>query len=459
MKKAKYLTLTLTSIILTGSLAAGGADNTSGTIAANEYTGGDAAGPQAAAAAAESEPKTGAKTVPPAKVELTFWTLNKGNYADLARAYTREHPNVTIQVLQADSRKAQDDKLAAGSGAPDIYQLEAGLVDQYLEEQDLFYNLNDLRARELQAGYLKWAWRQASSADGSFQLGLPADIGPTVVFYRKDLIEAAGLPGDPEGFSASIDTWTKFAAAAQAVKEKTGKSFSGLADLTYNALRDQSVDEIYYSEADGTFFGDSNPYVQRAYDYTAEGIQAGWISYADIRSPEWEQGLRSGAFAAVVGPAWLAGTLKESAPDSAGQWRIAQLAEGAGNWGGSYLALPKAGKHPEEAYAFTAWLVNKENQQAAFSSQGLIPSIPSLYSDPAFTALRDAFFGGQQTGIEFGKAASRVKPVYYGPLHEETDALFKNALSHVLLKGADPASEWRSAVKRARTLAAAGEIR
>lgn len=364
MNKAKYLTLTLASIILTGSLAAGGADNTSGTIAANEYTG-EAATDIAAAAGAgtEKQPQTG----PQPKVELTFWTLGGTNYEDLAGAYTKEHPDVTIKVLKADDGNALHQKLsaafAAGTGVPDIYQLEAGLVDQYLAEQDQFYNLNELGAGDIEADYLKWTWRQASSADGSFQLGLPADIGPTVVFYRKDLAEAAGLPGDPEGFSAAIDTWTKFAAAAKAVKEKTGKSFSGLADLTYNALRDRSVDEIYYSRADGSFFGDTNPYVQRAYDYTAKGIQEGWISYADIRSPEWEQGLRSGEFAAVAGPAWLAGTLKQSVPASVGEWRIAQLAEGAGNWGGSYMTLPKAGKHPEAAYAFIAWLVNKENQQ------------------------------------------------------------------------------------------------
>lgn len=451
MKKAKYLTLTLASIILTGSLAAGGTDNTSGTIAANEYTGELAAELPAAAAESDTEPQ--------AKVELTLWTLGDTNYAELARAYTQEHPNVTVKVLNSADRTALHTKLsaafAAGTGGPDIYQLEAGLIDQYLEEPDMFYNLNDYGAGDIQADYLKWAWRQASSADGSFQLGLPADIGPTVVFYRRDLAEAAGLPGDPEGFSASIDTWTKFAAAAQAVKEKTGKSFSGLADLTYNALRDQSVDEIYYSRQGGAFFGDSNPYVQRAYDYTVKGIQEGWISYAGIGSPEWKQGLREGAFAAVAGPAWLAGDIKQSLPESSGAWRIAQLAEGAGNWGGSYLTLPKSGRHPKEAYAFIAWLVNKENQQASFMAKGLIPSIPALYDDPAFAALRDGFFGGQQTTVEFGRAASRVKPVFYGPLHDRTDALFKKALGKVL-KGADPALEWHSAVKQARMLAEQG---
>lgn len=63
-----------------------------------------------------------------------------------------------------------------------------------------------------------------------------------------------------------------------------------------------------------------------------------------------------------------------------------------------------------------------------------MPSIPALYEDPAFVDFKDDFFGGQQIAVEFGKAANRVKPVYYGPLHDQTDTFFKNALKNVIEK-------------------------
>ncbi|MNL58458.1 hypothetical protein D3C87_1820940 [compost metagenome] len=85
-----------------------------------------------------------------------------------------------------------------------------------------------------------------------------------------------------------------------------------------------------------------------------------------------------------------------------------------------------------------------------------MPSIPALYEDPAFKDFKDDFFGGQQTAVEFGKSANRVKPVYYGPLHDQTDTFFKNALKNVLEKKADPAKEWDEAVKQAKTLAERG---
>ncbi|MEK4997962.1 ABC transporter substrate-binding protein [Paenibacillus sp. FSL H7-0918] len=449
MNKVKHLALSLVAIMLVGSLAACGGNNAENNNTSNKNAGNNAE--------RTSEPTKDEGTEPAEKIELSFWTLGNVNYEDLAKEYTKEHPNITIKVQNTGDQTAHHNNLttalSAGSGAPDIFQLEIGFMERFINAQDKFYNLNDLGAKDIQANYLDWKWKQASSVDGSFQLGLPTDIGPTVVYYRTDLAEEAGLPSDSEGFGAAIDTWDKFAAVAKAFKEKTGKPFVDLTDLTFNALRDQSADEIYFSKADGSFIGDTNPQVKKAYDFTVKGIQEGWISNVMLWSPEWGQGMNDGSFAVVMGPAWMAGNVKSNAPDSSGKWKIAQLPEGAGNWGGSFLTLPKEGKHSKEAYDFIAWMDNKENQLESFKTKGLMPSIPALYEDPAFVDFKDDFFGGQQTAVEFGKAANRVKPVYYGPLHDQTDTFFKNALKNVLEKKADPTKEWNEAVKQAKTLA------
>ncbi|MNI77032.1 hypothetical protein D3C73_1332990 [compost metagenome] len=76
-----------------------------------------------------------------------------------------------------------------------------------------------------------------------------------------------------------------------------------------------------------------------------------------------------------------------------------------------------------------------------------------MYDDPAFVKFKDVFFGGQQTAAEFGKAANRVRPEYYGPLHDQTDSFFKNALKKVSEKQADPAKAWDDAVTQSKSLA------
>lgn len=445
MKRFKSWSLLLLSIIMVFTLAACGGGGGNGSSTAESPGGGGSEGTDNTKEGTESTEK----------IELSFWSLGTTNYEDLAKEYTKEHPNITFKFQNTSDQTAHHNNLttalSAGSGAPDIFQLEIAFMERFINNQDKFYNLYDLGAKDLEGNYLEWKWKQATSVDGTFQLGLPTDIGPTVVYYRTDLAEQAGLPTDPDGFSAAIDSWDKFASVAKEFTSKTGKPFADLTDLVYNGVRDQSPDQIYFNKEDGSFIGDTNPQVRKAYDFTVKGIQEGWIGNWILWSPEWQKAINDGDFGVMLGPAWIAGTIR-NAKDTAGKWQIAQLPEGAGNWGGSFLTLPKEGKHSKEAYEFISWVLNKENQLKSFKDSGLFPSIPAVYSEPSFTEEKDEFFGGQVISEAYAKSAERIKPVYYGPLHDQTDTIIKNALKNVLEKKADPQKEWESAMKQIKTL-------
>ncbi|KOP65002.1 sugar transporter [Bacillus sp. FJAT-18019] len=446
MKRFKSWSLLLLSIIMVFTLAACGGGGGNGSSTAESPGGGSSS---------EGTDNTKEGTESTEKIELSFWSLGTTNYEDLAKEYTKEHPNITFKFQNTSDQTAHHNNLttalSAGSGAPDIFQLEIAFMERYINNQDKFYNLYDLGAKDLESNYLEWKWKQATSVDGSFQLGLPTDIGPTVVYYRTDLAEQAGLPTDPDGFSTAIDSWDKFASVAKDFTSKTGKPFADLTDLVYNGVRDQSPDQIYFNKEDGSFIGDTNPQVRKAYDFTVKGIQEGWIGNWILWSPEWQKAINDGDFGVMLGPAWIAGTIR-NAKDTAGKWQIAQLPEGAGNWGGSFLTLPKEGKHSKEAFEFISWVLNKDNQLKSFKDSGLFPSIPTVYSEPSFTEEKDEFFGGQVISEAYAKSAERIKPVYYGPLHDQTDTIIKNALKNVLEKKADPQKEWESAMKQIKTL-------
>ncbi|WP_339270433.1 extracellular solute-binding protein [Paenibacillus sp. FSL W8-0187] len=446
MKRFKSWSMLLLSIIMVFTLAACGGGGGNGSSTAESPGGGSSN---------EETDNTKEGTESTEKIELSFWSLGTTNYEDLAKEYTKEHPNITFKFQNTSDQTAHHNNLttalSAGSGAPDIFQLEIAFMERFINNQDKFYNLYVLGAKDLEGNYLEWKWKQATSVDGSFQLGLPTDIGPTVVYYRTDLAEQARLPTDPDGFSAAIDSWDKFASVAKDFTSKTGKPFADLTDLVYNGVRDQSPDQIYFNKEDGSFIGDTNPQVRKAYDFTVKGIQEGWIGNWILWSPEWQKAINDGDFGVMLGPAWIAGTIR-NAKDTAGKWQIAQLPEGAGNWGGSFLTLPKEGKHSKEAYEFISWVLNKENQLKSFKDSGLFPSIPAVYSEPSFTEEKDEFFGGQVISEAYAKSAERIKPVYYGPLHDQTDTIIKNALKNVLEKKADPQKEWESAMKQIKTL-------
>ncbi|QCT01410.1 extracellular solute-binding protein family 1 [Paenibacillus algicola] len=442
MSRFKTWGVMLLSVMMVISLAACSGGSSGNNEGSSEGTNGEQQGSSNEGASTEN-------------VELSFWSLGTTNYEELAKEYTKEHPNITFKFQNTSDQTAHHANLttalSAGSGAPDIFMLEIAFIERFINAQDKFYNLYDLGAKDVQGDYLDWKWKQATSVDGSFQLGLPTDVAPTVVYYRTDLAEAAGLPTDPQEFSAAINTWDKFAEVGKQFKDKTGKPFADLTDLVYNGLRDQSPNQIYFSKEDGSFIGDSNPQVKKAYDFTVKGIQEGWIGNWVLWSPEWNKAMNDGEFGVLLGPAWMAGTIR-NAEDSSGKWQIAQMPEGAGNWGGSFLTLPKEGKHSKEAYEFISWLVNKENQLKSFKVSGLFPSIPAVYDDPAFKSEQDEFFSGQIIAEAYAEAAKSVQPVYYGPLHDQTDTIIKNALKNVLEKKADPAAEWEGAMKQIKTL-------
>ena len=389
-------------------------------------------------------------------VELSFWTLGNTNYEDLANQYMKDHSNVVIKIQNTGDQTAHHNNLttalSAGSGAPDIFQLEIGFMERFLAAQDSFYNLNDLGATEVKANFLDWKWAQASSVDGSFQIGLPTDIAPTVAYYRTDLLEQAGLPTDPVEFSTLIDTWDKFASVAKQFTDKTGIPFVDSRDLIYNAVRDQADGQIYFDKQSGEFIGNTNPQVKKAYDFTIKGIQEGWVANYALWAADWTQATNDGGFAVLSGPAWMLGNIKSNGPDSKGLWRIAQLPEGSGNWGGSFLSIPKQSKHAEEAYAFIEWMTSQEQQLQTFTVSGLMPSTPALFEAPEFKDFTDEFLGGQASAAEFASAAERVAPIYYGPLHDQTDSYIKEAIQNVQEKDADPQAEWDAAIQKIENL-------
>lgn len=456
MKMSKILGILALTFVLVFSLAAcGGGDNKSNGNG-NGNGNGNTSTPPANTGGNDGGKDDGGKDSGK-KIELSFMTLGGNNYEELAAEWNAANPNVQVTIQNTGDQTAHHNSLmtalSANSGAPDLFHMEIAFIDQFLAHEDKFHNLNDLGAQNVKDLYLDWKWAQASSVDGSFQIGLPTDVGPTTVFYRADLVEAVGLPSDPDGFSAAIDTWDKFAQVAKNYKDQTGKAFADTTDLVFNALRDQADGVIFYG-TDGNFIGDTNPQVRAAYDFTVRGIQEGWITKSPMWSPEWYEDMNSGEFAVSLSPAWMVNVFKENAPDTAGKWMIAQMPEGAGNWGGSFITLPKEGKHPEEAYAFAEWLVSKESQLKSFKTSGMFPSIPELFSDPSLLEYTDEFFSNQQTGIAFGKAAERVSPVHYGPLHDATDSHFKNALRNVIEGGADPEKEWQYVIEESKKLSA-----
>ncbi|TCN22673.1 ABC transporter substrate-binding protein [Mesobacillus foraminis] len=398
------------------------------------------------AAGCKAKDTTAGEETKDGKTKLTIWLWPGMGIEDQIKQYAKENNiEVDIQLSEfADVHSNLTTSLAAGSGAPDISAVEVKGIDKMKAAPDAFYNLYDLGADELKDNYLDWKWKQAETPDGKNLLGIPTDIGPQALAYRVDLFEQAGLPTDREEVAKMLQTWDDYIKAGEQMKEKTGKAMIDSPNGIYAVIEGQG-NEKYYDE-DGNVIVKDNPQIKKAYDYAMQTIEKDLTAGFTQFEGEWGSGMANGDFATVLAPAWMQLNIMNNAPDTKGKWDITLLPEGAGNWGGSFLTIPKESKNAEEAYKLIKWVLSPEQQLETFKSKGLMPSTPGIYEDEAFTSYTSEFFNNAPTAKIYGEAAKQVKPIVEGPDSIQIEEIMGDAVERVRDGKATPDKSWKTAM-------------
>ncbi|WP_027086416.1 extracellular solute-binding protein [Cohnella panacarvi] len=202
--KLKMLSVVAAASVLTLSLAACGKDSNNTN---------NAASPAGTAPAASSPAANGGEVNNGEKVTITFQNI----YADettptanglkqVVEAYTKEHPNVTIELdtLNTDQQKQKLKTQAAAKTIPDITMVNPAAQMQPFVEAGLFAPLNDILDKDglkdtYQAGLLDYY-----SFNGNVY-ALPDGNNIEVVYYNKDLFAQAGISAPPTTFDELIE--------------------------------------------------------------------------------------------------------------------------------------------------------------------------------------------------------------------------------------------------------------
>ncbi|MGW0120610.1 ABC transporter substrate-binding protein [Streptomyces sp. NPDC003327] len=423
-RAAKRAVVRLGAVALTGALLAACGSSTDGTSA-------DGAG--------------GGVTI---TVDLfgSFGYKEAGLYAE----YEKLHPGVTIKQTdtedEADYWKSLQTRLAGGAGLADVQGIEVGRIASVTQQQtERFEDLRKYGADGLKAQFADAKWAAATAKNGEV-LGLGTDVGPEAMCYRTDLFRQAGLPTDREELAKRWSTWDGYLALGKQYKAKApGKSawLDSVGSL-YSIMIGQQKERYY--DASGALIWETNPALRDAWDHSVAAAQDGLSAKLDQWSPQWNQAFAAGSFATIPCPAWMLGYIKGQAGEAGkGKWDVAKLPGGAGNWGGSYLAVPKAAKHKKEAYELIAWLTAPEQQAKLFRKQGNFPSATGAID--AVAGATDPYFSGAPIGKIFGEAVKEA-PVQVLGLHDQNIAQqITNALSEVERKGTSPEDAWSNAKK------------
>ncbi|SDS50673.1 cellobiose transport system substrate-binding protein [Paenibacillaceae bacterium GAS479] len=377
---------------------------------------------------------------------LTLWYWNRALDDSLIQSVQKQFPNIRInaQKIGGDFRSKLKTTLAAGTGGPDIIAMNDWVAEMF-PNSDRFYDLYELGAKEIEPDFLGWKWQLGVAPDGKM-IALPIDTGPTALFYRADLFQQAGLPSDPDEVHAAMATWEDYFAEGKKLQDK----FGGKVKLTdnigniYTQVNAQS-ERIYFDENE-TFIGeDPSSSMKKAWDLSLKASQMGLLANVSGFSSDWNASVNNGAIASFVGAVWAKQILMDAAPDTAGKWRVARAPGGDGNNGGSFLAIMKTSRYPQESFEVIKWLQNPDNQMASFNKINLFPSASKALETDEMNQ-REEFFGGQATGSVFAESARNVKPTFFGSKYSNLQNIINRELLTVATQGKNPDKAWEDAL-------------
>jgi cellobiose transport system substrate-binding protein len=202
----------------------------------------------------------------------------------------------------------------------------------------------------------------------------------------------------------------------------------------------------YYTRSGHVIVG-SNPAVKKAWTLTMQGVKANESAGLPAFTSDWNTGFKNGTFATVTCPAWMMGYIQGQAPNTAGKWDIAAVPGGGGNWGGSFLTVPKQSKHQAEAAALVKFLTSPGAEKYVFKQTGNLPSQPNLLKSPAVKNFRNSFFNNAPVGKIFATSALKLHPQILGPHQGDIQTAATNAIQRVEQHKQSPAQSWKQFLK------------
>ena len=396
------------------------------------------------------------RTSPP-RAQITLWTF-ADSHARMYRGAPGEPRDQTMAgKFEQLSGKTVEIKLINGSALnlritamfdrpvvdpnqPDIAEIEIGSIGRYFRppvDEVGFTPLNEMleksgwRSRILEARLAPW-----TKEGGVF--GLPHDVHPVSISYRKDLFDEAGVD------LAASKTWYEF--QDNCLKFETYWRSRGYplrhamelptaaADYLVVMLLQRGINAL--DDRNQIHLTDKN--VAETIAFYAQMV-AGPRAVATDATPGgnlWARDFAQGDLCAVVTPDWRAGYLRRYASQEiAGKVAMMALPKfderdaPTGSWGGTMAGIPKRCPDPQGAFDLIMHLYSsKEGVIARWRDTMILPSVKELWDEPVFHE-PDPYYGGQRTGELYVQLAREMPLRYVTPFTAVANAQLSNLLA------------------------------
>jgi multiple sugar transport system substrate-binding protein len=361
---------------------------------------------------------------------LTVWAWAPQDQAIVA-AFEKKYPKVKVNLVNAGTATTEYTKLQtaikAGSGAPDIAQIEYYALPQFALEGALA-NLNTLGLGGLQSQFSTALW-DSVDINGSV-VGLPQDTGPMALFYNKTVFGKYHLQVPT--------TWSEYVADAKKLHAANPKEY-----ITNDVGDPGFVTSMIWAAG-------GHPYVTSGTKNVTINLQdAGSKKFASMWSPlisggllapisswsnQWYQGLANGSIASLATGGWMGVDLESGVPAGKGDWRVAPMPEWTAGQaansenGGSSDAILSSSKNQLAAAGFLQYMDSGPGAQLS-ASTGDFPAASAILSSSSWQNVAPAYFGGQAINKVLAQASSDVLPGWsYLPFQVYANSIFPDTV-------------------------------
>jgi len=375
---------------------------------------------------------------PPKTATLTYWTFAKTHYLAYRQAipsFEAAHPGVTVD-LQLVSGTAVTTRLQAAFWAdldvPDLVEVEISSAGSFFRGplKDVgFLDLTDrihrsgLWERMVQARFAPYTSR-------GHIFGLPHDVHPVQLAYRRDLFEKEGVDVH------QMRTWDDFIRVGRQLTIPNQRYMIELSDSDASNLEPLLFQRGggYFDPAGHCIF-DNDVAVQTLRWYVPLVAGPRKIGNNLGGGQILTKAVEDGYLLCLLCPDWRSKlTFEDDIPRMAGKMALMPLPAvtpggiRTSTWGGTMLGLTKRCRHADLAWQLAMHLyLDKPQLAQRFRDTNILPPLRDAWDQPAFREPRP-YWSNQPIGLLYARLAPQVPFQYTSPLIVTAKAKLGEAL-------------------------------
>ncbi|MFJ4849275.1 MULTISPECIES: ABC transporter substrate-binding protein [unclassified Streptomyces] len=380
---------------------------------------------------------------------LTVWAWEP-TLKQVVSDFQAKYPKVKVKLVNAgtgnDQYTALQNAVQAGSGAPDVAQIEYYALSQFALGKSVT-DLSPYGAKDLSKAYSPGPWNAVSLNNGVY--ALPMDSGPMAMFYNKKVLDQYKIKVPT--------TWDEYLDAARALHKANPKAYitNDTGDAGFvTSLIWQAGGHPYTVDGTKVKVDFSDPGTKEFTAVWQKLISEKLLAPISSWSDQWYKGLADGTIATLNTGAWMPANFVSGVPSASGDWRAAALPQweagktASAENGGSSLAVMEASKDKALAYAFVKYADKDAGVQARIKG-GAFPATTADLNSDAFLNTEFPYFGGQKANQIFAASAKNVAPGWsYLPYQVYANSIFNDTVGKAYVSSTplpDALSNWQDA--------------